>query len=157
MYKMGINHIKQELDKRFKEDQEACKKKDWKKALLISRINSKWLKNIIKQYGCPSRDIVGTYGEQAAWLIAQHSNDLKFQKTCLKLLKTCQQTKERKRYIAYLTDRILISSGKKQIYGTQFNGSEPFPIKDIKNLNKRRKNASLESFNEYKNFFIKNQ
>jgi hypothetical protein len=154
---MDIDGIKQQLDKRFMEDQNLSKKKEWAMANRIAKINSDWLKKVIKEYGWPSSDIVGTYGEQAAWLIAQHSPDLEFQKTCPKLLKNSPKTKEREQHIAYLMDRILVSSGKKQVYGTQFNGSEQFPIKDVKNLDKRRKSIGLDSFEDYKKIFTKRQ
>ena len=57
--------------------------------------------------------------------------------------------------IAYLKDRVLVNNGKKQLFGTQFYTNKkgifgPRPIKDIKNLNKRRKEYGLPPFSEYK-------
>ncbi|TSC96384.1 MAG: Uncharacterized protein Athens101426_389 [Parcubacteria group bacterium Athens1014_26] len=60
-----------------------------------------------------------------------------------------------KENIAYLKDRILINEGKKQLFGTQFitnkqnNKLTPRPIKDIKNLEKRRKEYNLPLFLDY--------
>jgi len=56
---------------------------------------------------------------------------------------------------AYLTDRILVKKGKKQMYGTQLrfdnkqNKYIVFPIKDIKNIDKRRKKMGMEPLNKY--------
>lgn len=86
----------------------------------------------------------------AFWLLIQHQDfDLDLQKACLK---KCDFNKKDK---AYLTDRILVSQGKKQKYGTQFYKNKkgnlvPRPIKALDQLDKRRKNVGLESFSRYK-------
>jgi len=111
--------LNEELLKRFEIDQ----KYTWtneNKAREIYFENSFWLKEIIEKYGWPSEELVGTKGEFSAWLIAQHSPDVIFQEKCLNLLKKLPLTKERKEHIEYLTDRILVNKGEKQIYGTQF-------------------------------------
>ena len=82
-------------------------------------------------------NIVGIQGEQYAWLIAQHSDDLKFQEQCLKLLEKQPSTIERRGHIAYLTDRILVKKKKKQIYGTQFMKEKPYPIDNSVNWSKK--------------------
>jgi translation initiation factor 6 (eIF-6) len=93
---------------------------------------------------------VGKEASHLAWLIVQHADhDVEFQEKCLKLMK--QKLKEKKIdpiEVAYLTDRVRVNKGKKQIYGTQFylnkNGKLiPRPIYDKKNLDKRRKKLDL--------------
>ncbi|MFA5887628.1 MAG: DUF6624 domain-containing protein [Candidatus Nanoarchaeia archaeon] len=138
-----------ELSKRFRLDQKLLKKRNWEKSFETAAENTLWLKGIIKKYGWPSAKLVETTGEQYAWLLAQHSDDLSFQEKCLGLLKKMPSTIERRGHIAYLTDRILIKKKKKQIYGTQFMKNKPYPIKDKANLDKRRKKAGLEPFSEY--------
>ena len=57
------------------------------------------------------------------------------------------------RNIAYLTDRVLLAEGKKQIYGTQFqmvDGKfQPKPLEDEANVDRRRAEAGQEPLAEY--------
>ena len=119
--------------------------------------NTGLLKKIIRQSGWPTTSLVGKKASNNAWLIAQHADcDLKFQKLCLKLIKKAVLPKNvDTKNVAYLTDRILVSLGKKQIYGTQFYKDEfgklvPRPIKEIEALDKRRRNMNLGTFENYK-------
>ncbi len=146
---MSINNkLRSELVEMFKEDQKAVRTKKFNK---IKSKNTKRLKQIIGEIGWPHPKIAGKNGELAAWLIVQHSSDLKFQEKCLKLLKEFPKTKERKQHIAYLIDKILVRKNKKQIYGTQFTKRGTLsPIVDQKNLDKRRKQMALELFKIYK-------
>lgn len=129
----------------------------------IDRQNTIALKKMIKKYGWPDIPLVGKKASQGAWLIAQHADkDLKFQRLCLKLI--TEKLKEQKvdpQNFAYLTDRVLVNSGKKQIYGTQFYFNKitkkfgPRPIKDKKDLFKRRRKMKLGSFVAYYKLLLK--
>jgi hypothetical protein len=110
----------EELRKRFESDQRLLNEENNSKFYQICRENSDWIKKIINNNGWLSDNIVGKQGELYAWLIVQHSPDIMFQKSCLDKLKKLPRTKDRDEHIYYLTDRILIKEGKKQIYGTQF-------------------------------------
>jgi hypothetical protein len=74
----------------------------------------------------------------------------------LRLLeKSVEQKEAEKKNLAYLIDRVCVNSKKWQSFGTQFHIDKkikfgPYPIKDVKNLNKRRKEFGLESFTIYK-------
>lgn len=114
--------LQKNLLKRFEIDQKYTWMNNENKAKKIYHKNSLWLKKIINKVGWPSEEFVGIKGEQSAWLIAQHSLDITFQQRCLELIKKFPLTNERKEYIEYLTDRILINKGGDQIYGTQFIG-----------------------------------
>ena len=54
---------------------------------------------------------------------------------------------------AYLTDRVLLAEGKKQLYGTQFiqiDGKlQPRPLEDEANVDKLRATVGLPSLAEY--------
>ncbi len=139
----------EELKIRFELDQKLINSQKIHKFEKNCRINTIWLKDNIYKYGWLRSEIVSEQGELFTWLIVQHSQDINFQKKCLELLKKLQLTNERNQHIAYLTDRILVNEGKKQVYGTQFSNGKPFPIKDINNLDKRRKDKSLENFKDY--------
>src|SRR5260370_39359132 len=113
-----------------------------KKLAEIDEANTKWLKGIVEKHGWPGTKLVGEPGAYDAWLLVQHADrDREFQKKCLGLMKPLVETGEvAKGDFAYLTDRVLIADGKKQLYGTQFrdvngkierqqNQDEPNPAK----------------------------
>ncbi|MFA5142110.1 MAG: DUF6624 domain-containing protein [Candidatus Woesearchaeota archaeon] len=139
-----FNHD-QQLSREYKADEHKLKE------LLDNYVgNTLWLKDIIKERGWPSSDLVDIVGEQSAWLIAQHSEDVAFQEECLGYLKALPLTDDRKQYIAYLTDRILVGKGLPQIFGTQFSYGKVWPIEDESGLDVRRKEMCLEPFEEYR-------
>lgn len=57
--------------------------------------------------------------------------------------------------IAYLKDRVLMFSGKKQVYGTQLRRNkytkkmELYEVEDVEHLNEKRKSVGLEPIEEY--------
>jgi len=112
------------------------------------------LKQIVAKYGWPTNSMVGVEGALSAFLLAQHADaDLEFQRRCLKLMQNAPEGEVSKADIAYLTDRVLVNSGQKQLYGTQFhleNGKRvPRPIADEANLDQRRKEARLITMDAY--------
>lgn len=123
--------------------------------LEVDTQNSMWLDEMIEQHGWPTRSLVGEEAAQAAFLIVQHSPALEFQKKCLQLLEQAVQENEADPIsLAYLTDRIRISEGKPQRYGTQGQTSPdgsitPFPIEDEEQVDERRKAIGLEPVVEY--------
>ena len=56
---------------------------------------------------------------------------------------------------AYLYDRIAVAENREQLYGTQFNGPEPFPIEDELNVDARRKAIGLSTLAEYKKEIVR--
>ena len=125
-----------------------AKKPDWKGILQIDQHNLERMKQIVKEFSWPDSRLVGKKASNLSWLLIQHADsDVKFQKQCLKLMLDSGADKKN---IAYLTDRILVNTSQKQLYGTQFKPSlEPFPIQDAANLDKRRKEVGLGSFASY--------
>lgn len=147
--------IQKKIHKMVKKDQLMRKSGKFDKNTDIE--NTKKLKKIIYKYGWPDIDLVGKKASHGAWLIAQHADhNVRFQEKCLKLLKNkLKENKVSSQEIAYLTDRIRVNKNLPQIYGTQFylnkkKGFTHSPIKDRKNLDKRREKFNLESFFEYK-------
>lgn len=116
---------------------------------LVDFVNGQKIKDLIKENGYPSKELIGEKSMKNFWLLIQHQDfDLDLQKNCLKYCDFDPQNR------AYLTDRVLVNSGKKQIYGTQFhqnkNGKlEPHPIEDRINVDKRRKEVGLEKLADY--------
>jgi hypothetical protein len=118
----------------------------------IDNENQEELKKIIEKIGWPTISKVGAVTSKEAWLIAQHS-DYDFQKKCLSLMKN-NKNDIRGIDLAYLTDRTLIRENKPQIYGTQLTKNkegklEPHPIKDRKNVDRRREEIELKKLDHY--------
>ena len=88
-------------------------------------------------------------------MIQHADHDIDFQKQALELLKEATTKGEaEKKNEAYLTDRILVNSGRPQIFGTQFYTDDqgnfgPRPIENIEELNKRREEVGLGKFSDY--------
>src|SRR3989338_5880370 len=121
---MNYLDLREELVRRFREDQELSRKKALTMLEKVYDQNALWLKNVVNTLGWPDKQKVGYEGEQSAWLIAQHASDIAFQERCLQYLQRLPQTRKRLEYIAYLTDRILVQKGEQQLYGTQFYHGE---------------------------------
>src|SRR5688572_10402283 len=84
----------------------------------IDKENTEELRAIVKRFGWPGRSLVGQRGANAAWMVVQHADhDRAFQKHCLKLIEAAPDGEVSKEDVAFLTDRVLLSDGKKQRYG----------------------------------------
>ncbi len=116
----------------------------------MDSINLTHVKNIYYQYGWPKESQVGGWAAQGAFLQIQHAN-LETKLEFYPVIKEMAKLGELPNFsYGLLTDAILVSQGKKQIYGTQGglktnrDGSTTgvvWPIKDypnIKKINKRR-------------------
>lgn len=129
-------------------------KKLSKKAYLIDGRNLVKIKKIIKDFGWPTYDLVGRRASNAFWLLVQHADrDLAFQKKCLKLLEIAVRDNQAKPInLAYLTDRVRIADGKKQIFGTQYRIEDGKlvlkPVIDQKNLDKLRKKYGMTTMKQ---------
>lgn len=114
------------------------------------------LAEIIAEHGWPGYSLVGEEAEDAAWAIAQHSDqDVDFQKTALQSLTVAVEAGDASPgNLAYLTDRIAVNEGDEQVYGTQIacaeDGPEPVvPIADEASVDERRADASLPPIADY--------
>ena len=123
---------------------------------LIDAKNTKRLKEIIEQHAWVNENLVGRSGVSAAFLIVQHSSDLKFQEAMLPHLKRSFLNGEgvSGQEFALLQDRVLVHQNKLQLYGTQLNildGELVFdPIFDEEHVDKRRAEVGLPPLDEYK-------
>jgi hypothetical protein len=121
-------------------------------------INLIKIKNIIDTYGWLGPDEVGKQGSQTIFLVIQHADSLT-QVTFLPLMQEAvKKKKARPQDLALLEDRILTDQGKEQIYGSQVRINETgkyefYPIKDEKNVNKRRVSVGLQPLEEYAKYF----
>lgn len=121
----------------------------------IIHSNFSLVKEIADKYGFPGYDLVGKESAHNYWILVQHSDfDVAFQKRILALmLPQVKKNNAGSQDYAYLTDRININEGKKQIYGTQYimdiKGTKLKPCIDSINLDNRRKQVGLSSVKEY--------
>lgn len=116
-----------------------------------------WLKGVVAKHGWLSKSLVGGQGAKDAWILVQHADtDRDFQQKCLDLMKTLSKDEVDPRDTAYLTDRVLVGTGKPQLYGTQLHFKDgklvPNPIENPDQVDERRKAIGLESLQEYLKF-----
>ncbi len=121
----------------------------------IDADNTSWLKATTVKLGWPTISMVGKEGAHNAWLLAQHVESKKLMREFLDLMTPHVATNEVSKIdYAYITDRVNIGEGKKQVYGTQAmsdgkGGWTIQPTEDPANLDKRRKELGLGTIAEY--------
>lgn len=88
---------------------------------MYDRQHAQKLMTIIDRFGWPTRELVGLKAVQGAYIAVQHAgHDPEFQSNCLTLIQ--QQVDQGDlpgAFLALMTDRISVSRGDSQIYGTQ--------------------------------------
>lgn len=152
--------IKNQILAMVREDQKMRKMADktgiWDYS--VDKVNTTQLKAIIKKIGFPTIKMVGKKASNGAWLIAQHADkDISFQKQILKQLKIIYKDDSKSicnLAIPYLTDRILVNTHKKQIYGSQLhllkNGKLVLrPLRNPKRVNTLRAKWNLSTVEDY--------
>ncbi len=116
--------------------------------------NAARLREIMREHGWPTTELVGLDGAKAAHRIAQHSiNHPDFMRECRMLIKTATDRGEVPReQFAYIDDRIRVYEGLPQLYGTQWrggdNGIEPYPVDSWTAVNQRRRDLGLPTLDE---------
>lgn len=132
---------------------------------ILDGVNNHKIAKIINEYGYPTQKMIGRRGMfYFSVLIIHQDSDINLQKGCLE---SCDFSPKDK---AYLTDRVLVDSGQKQIYGTQFQldaGTKrlvPRPLKNLRLVDKLRREAGLkplkvelDEINKRRQSFLKNR
>lgn len=113
--------------------------------------NTAWLAGVVAERGWPGHTLVGEDGAMAAWLLAQRADGApEVQQMLLVALRRAAGAGEATlRQVAHLEDRVRISSGRPQLYGTQFRTADgprpqPYEVEDPPNLGARRAAMGLE-------------
>jgi hypothetical protein len=111
---------------------------------------------IMADVGWPAEDVVGAEAARAAWLVAQHADhQLDVQRRAFDLMSSAVEAGRASRYqLAFLYDRMLVNSGRPQVYGTQIadvrDGEPvPWPCVDVEHLDDRRAEVGIPPFAEY--------
>ncbi|WP_126653451.1 DUF6624 domain-containing protein [Chryseobacterium aureum] len=147
---------KEQLMKDLNIDKEEFKKKNWMLVAEHDSLNMQKIEHIISKYGYPGKTLVGEPANKAAWYVIQHSTKIE---KYLPLIKEAGKKKEIPfTWVAMMEDRYLMGKDKEQIYGTQGKGEMTrdkegkqifvnfvWPVKDLKNVDKRRKEAGFDS------------
>jgi hypothetical protein len=107
---------------------------------------------ILDEFGLPGRALVGAAGADAAMLIVQHNAAL--QTRALALATQLPPAQVSPEALAMLEDRLAVSEGRPQRYGTQFTLGQDTtyrlaPVLDRPNLAARRARAGLPPMELY--------
>jgi len=116
--------------------------------------NTSELCSIIKRFGWPTRDLVGEDGAHAAFFLLRNSSNSDLQRDLLPVIIAAVKKGEvTKPAFATYVDRLRVSAGLKQIFGTQAtilnNFLVLFPITDEPHVDARRKQYDLPPLAEY--------
>jgi len=127
---------------------------DWARQNAIDAANMKRLAEIIDAFGWPGLRFAGA-ASQSAFLVLQHA-DSASQHDYLPLLRDAVARKDALgSQLALLEDRVRVSDGKPQLYGSQLNG-DPMrfaPIEDEAHVDERRRSVGLPPLAEYAKMF----
>jgi hypothetical protein len=104
----------------------------------------------------PGRRLVDDDGSRAAWLVAQHAiEDVGLQRRCLEALEVAVALGDADPvHGAYLLDRVRMSDGLDQLYGSQFVLDEhgdlvPWPVDDPARVDERRRRLGMPPFHDH--------
>lgn len=156
---MEVNYIISTLQVLFEEDTKVRteyintkNEKLLKQMKQIDEKSTKFILKVLKEFGLPTISKVGKKSSFQSWKLVQHSPDINLQEKYLELMEKDIENVNKRDY-AYLKDRVLLSQGKQQIYGTQFSKTnegkyEPINLWDINNVDTRRKSVELDTLSE---------
>lgn len=123
-----------------------------KKMIAIDSVNQAKVIPIVEQYGWLPKSKVGDKAASAIFYVVQHSS-LETIDKYLPLMETlAKQGEASSTDAAKMRDRLLMFQGKKQLYGSQAaswvrpeGGQVIWPIEDVENVNKRRKEVGFKT------------
>lgn len=157
--------LRDQLGEMISEDQqarvEAIRAKGEERKKLMKKVSSVDAKNLVElkkvflRFGFPNVKMVGRDGVSTVFLLVQHADaDPAFQRHALELAKPLMKSRQlSKQQYAYLTDRVRLADGKKQLYGTQVstkgNKAEPLPVEGPEHLDSRRASMNLGAEKDY--------
>lgn len=113
---------------------------------------------ILDKYGWLGINEIGEKANMALFLVIQHADSLTHATYLPMMRQAVKDGKAKASDLALLEDRLLCEQGKPQIYGSQVRTLKTgkaafFPIKDERNVNKRRAAVGLEPLEEYGRYF----
>lgn len=133
--------------------------------VFVDEQNRERLKEIFKEYGFPTKELVGKDVMHGIFLMIQHGDgDKEWQKSQLTNIEEAVNKGDMSRHTyAYLYDRIKVNAGEKQLYGTQFAKVNPIKkiakladTEDLENLDTRRRKVGMMPITMYKKIILSN-
>lgn len=121
----------------------------------IGRGNFAKMEQLIAKNGWPTYSTVGKLAADGPLLVINHHPKEEIRiKYLSKIKEACLQQQGSCMEYAKIQDRILVNTGKPQLYGMQFQYNEnrklvPFPVKDPEYVNQRRAAIGLVSLQQY--------
>ena len=119
---------------------------------LIDKANMQRLDAIIKRFGWPGNGFAGIENAKSAFIVLQHA-DSASQHTYLPVLQAAVAKGEADGSdLAMLEDRVRISDGRPQLYGTQLKSAklmELYPVEDEAHLEQRRSELGMLPMAEF--------
>jgi hypothetical protein len=105
--------------------------------------------DVIEQHGWLGKNQVGDLANETLFIVIQHAHDNSVREKYFPLLeKSAKEGNSSLADMANMKDRILISNGEKQLYGTQFKMEDGelvlLPSADPDHVNERREMVGLE-------------
>lgn len=121
----------------------------------INKKNVDTVKKIISEIGFPTINLTSQKAYKAAVLVVLHSGDIEFLNQSITNLQKADPISIQKRDIAYMIDKARVIQKLPQLYGTQYHIDKDGVMKYIdiekpEDLEKRREEYGMESFEEYK-------
>lgn len=126
--------------------------------------NRQSLKAMFKEFGFPTKVMVGKDAMQGVFLMIQHADaDKEWQKSQLVNIEMAVKNGDMDgQTYAYLYDRIKINGGEKQRFGTQFSNVDPLSetvtlaeTEDLEDLDIRRMEVGMMPIEMYKRFMLR--
>ncbi|KFC33554.1 hypothetical protein HZQ67_00990 [Elizabethkingia anophelis] len=150
----SIRLIYQELKKTYTDDSDLVKSASEKmKKIDLESVDI--VAKIIDKYGWLGKDKIGKEANETLFLGIQHIDDLVVQSKYLTAIKDAvKKGNAEPWHLAFLTDRILMNQGKKQIYGTQKiitknpETSYIIPLENPEKVDELRKEIGLDPLND---------
>jgi VWFA-related protein len=135
-------------------DKDQAKESDRKKLIKLYTDNSERLCQIVKTRGWPNDAVVDREGVFAAFYILKNAGTFELQRDLLPVIvAVIKKDPSQKPEFAALLDRLRVSAGMKQVFGTQavtMNGFLVlYPIEDEARINARRAEYGLSEIDVY--------
>jgi hypothetical protein len=111
--------------------------------------------SILDKHGWLGPEIIGEQGNSTLFLVIQHANITTQQKYLPMMREAVKKGNARPSSLALLEDRVLLRTGKNQIYGSQIgidsntNLNYVLPLDDPDNVDKRRAEVGLQPLADY--------
>ncbi|HYF48750.1 MAG TPA: DUF6624 domain-containing protein [Planctomycetota bacterium] len=157
-----VNAIKEELRKRLVEDQAVRTNPDRHGEMhKVDAENTAWLREQVLEHGWLDAERFGKQSASTAFLIVQHSGDLRLMQAALpEIEKDMKSGAGDPQDFALLYDRTKIYLGEKQRYGSQLGqnaegDSVLLPLEDSEKVEQFRKEIGLFPLSQYLEIFEK--